>query len=191
MPTTKEITVYTLAELTGEARARAMDKLREWAVDHDWWEYTVEDAKRIGALLGLEDMDIQFSGFWSQGDGASFTGIYAYRPQSVRLIEKETCNSDPILRQIAVRLSRLQRTHGYKLTAVIERINQHYSHENTVRALSTHVLADNELNEILRSFMQWIYRALEQEYEYQTSDEQLVEMAKANEYTFDANGRRA
>lgn len=35
-----------------------------------------------------------------------------------------------------------------------------------------------------------IYKDLEEEYSYRTADEQLAEDAEANDYTFDANGRR-
>lgn len=55
-----------------------IEKHRDWNVDHGWWESTYEDfigvAKAFGFDIGKDD--VQFSGFWSQGDGASFVFSY-------------------------------------------------------------------------------------------------------------------
>lgn len=74
MPETMEITVYKFNELEGRAKDVASEKLREWVTDHEWWECVYEGAKEDGAKRGFEIEDIRFSGFWSQGDGASWTG---------------------------------------------------------------------------------------------------------------------
>jgi len=39
--------------------------------------------------------------------------------------------------------------------------------------------------------MRWVYRALEQEYEYQTANEQVDDSIRANEYEFTETGRIA
>lgn len=44
--------------------------------------------------------------------------------------------------------------------------------------------------EIANDFAHWIYRRLEEEHDYQSSEEQLIDTAEANEYTFDAYGNR-
>lgn len=74
MPETMEITVYKFNELEGRAKERASEKLREWHTDYDWWVDVYSEAKVQGAERGFEIEDIRFSGFWSQGDGASWTG---------------------------------------------------------------------------------------------------------------------
>lgn len=74
MPEQMTITVYKFDELEGRAKERAATKLRDWATDHDWYEFVYECAKEDGAKRGFEIEDIRFSGFWSQGDGASWTG---------------------------------------------------------------------------------------------------------------------
>ena len=74
MPEQMTITVYKFDELEGRAKERAATKLRDWATDHDWYEFVYERAKEDGAKRGFEIEDIRFSGFWSQGDGASWTG---------------------------------------------------------------------------------------------------------------------
>ena len=49
---------------------------------------------------------------------------------------------------------------------------------------------DDDLVTALRDLAHWLYRALDREYEFQTSDETVDEGMSANGYTFTAEGRR-
>jgi hypothetical protein len=49
--------------------------------------------------------------------------------------------------------------------------------------------AEAELKEATRDAMRWVYRMLEAEYDWQTSDEQVDEMLKANGYEFTEEGK--
>lgn len=84
MPKTIHKTVYTFKELLAGAKRKngrisqhAVEKaracLQEGATDHNWWEYIYEMWKQALEQVGFTDADISFSGFWSSGDGASFT----------------------------------------------------------------------------------------------------------------------
>lgn len=73
MPATKEITIYKYGELSESAQQKA----REWYIegmDYEWWEGVYESAKEDGYEKGFCIDQINFSGFWSQGDGARWTG---------------------------------------------------------------------------------------------------------------------
>lgn len=65
------------AEKAGEVSSNALEKARTWmketATDHDWYDCTTEWWETALAQIGFEDAKIAFRGFWSQGDGASFT----------------------------------------------------------------------------------------------------------------------
>ncbi len=50
--------------------------------------------------------------------------------------------------------------------------------------------AEDIVTEALRDLARWLYRQLEREYEYLTSDEAVDEAIAANEYTFTEAGRR-
>lgn len=50
--------------------------------------------------------------------------------------------------------------------------------------------AEEIVTEALRDLVRWLYRQLECEYEYLSSDECVDETIIANEYTFTASGRR-
>lgn len=73
MPATKEITIYKWEELSQTAKDRA----RQWYIegmDYDWWQGVYEMAKEDGYEKGFCIDTINFSGFWSQGDGARWVG---------------------------------------------------------------------------------------------------------------------
>ena len=50
--------------------------------------------------------------------------------------------------------------------------------------------AEEAVIEALRDLARWLYRQLEQEYEFQTSDAVVDEAVVANEYTFTETGHR-
>ena len=50
--------------------------------------------------------------------------------------------------------------------------------------------AEEAVTEALRDLARWLYRQLEREYEYLTSDAVVDEAIIANEYTFTPGGRR-
>lgn len=191
MTTTK--TVYKLSELTGTARETALAKLAEWATDDSfWYESVIEDAKTIGALMGIEIEDVFFSGFSSQGDGACFTGTYSWRKGCVQLV-KEYAPQDKTLHLIVHALQKIQAPNFYRLTANVTH-HGHYSHEYcTSIEVDGELVADAEdaLKDALRDYMRWIYRQLEAEYEYRTSEEALLEDAEANDWEFTEDGRIA
>lgn len=72
MPETREITVYAYAELSTQGKANAQYEYNQ-PEDH-WYEGIREDFTERGVERGFDIDDIQWSGFGSQGDGASWTG---------------------------------------------------------------------------------------------------------------------
>ena len=50
--------------------------------------------------------------------------------------------------------------------------------------------AEETVTEALRDLARWLYRQLEREYDYLTSDEAVDEAIVANEYSFTVDGKR-
>ena len=50
--------------------------------------------------------------------------------------------------------------------------------------------AEETVMEALRDLARWLYRQLEREYDYLTSDEAVDEAIVANEYSFTVDGKR-
>jgi hypothetical protein len=122
-----------------------IDKHREFNVGHDWWDSTYDNFNHICEILGidLDKNEPSFSGFWSQGDGASWIGSYSaiaatrgivvmtydLAPQRIR----EYAPKDEELHRIADELCLLSRT-AFPAYAVIGRQNSRYVHSNTMCA---------------------------------------------------------
>jgi hypothetical protein len=47
---------------------------------------------------------------------------------------------------------------------------------------------EGEVRELLRDFMRYIYKRLEEDHNYLTSEEAIIETIEANEYIFDEDG---
>lgn len=67
-------TYLKFEELTDAQKRQVLDRYRDINTDGlDWFDFVYEDYISELKSLGFYDIDICFSGFWSQGDGASFT----------------------------------------------------------------------------------------------------------------------
>ena len=195
--------VYQYSELSAAAHENARQWWRETsAADTFFAEPVIEDAAECAAILGLE-IDtrngrpaVYWSGFSSQGDGASFVGRYRYAKGAARNIRKHA-PKDAVLHAIADRLQRLQHKYFFGVTATITAGGSTYCHAYTMQACAEHdtraVSAEDEKEflECFRDFANWIYRGLESENEYVNSDEYVAETIEANEYEFTVSGRRA
>ncbi len=200
MPTNKTITVYAFDELEDDAKEKARDWYRSGALDYEWWDAVYEDAIACAAILGIEINKIYFSGFSSQGDGACFEGSYAYAKGSAKAIRAHA-PQDIDLASIADRLQDLQRGWFYGLSASV-RQSGHYMHEmctqidvyddqETNRSTRAIDDAEQDVKDLLREYMQWIYSRLMAEHDWLMSDEQVDESITCNEYEFNEDGSRA
>jgi hypothetical protein len=212
MPEIIETTVYQLHELSDAAKDKARAWYREGGFDHDWYDAVYADFEDICAILGIalktrpvrlmgggpqQKPCIWFSGFWSQGDGACFEGQYAYAGKGPMKI-RQHAPQDTELHQIADALQAVQRHNFYQLRADVRHRGRYYHEycmEVTVERDSPAMQdmtsdAESVVAEALRDLARWLFRQLEREYEYQTSDECVDEAIAANTYTFTDAGRR-
>lgn len=190
-------TVFTFDELDDKAKEKARDWYRTGALDYEWWDCIYEDAKNVAALMGIKIDRIGFSGFASQGDGAHVEGHYSYLKGAAKAVA-EYVPKDATLARIARELQDIQRRHFYRLEARVKH-RGHYQHSyctditvgysgDEYRDIGD---AEEDIKAALRSFMDWVYRQLEKEYDYLMADEQVDESIRANGYEFEENGSRA
>jgi hypothetical protein len=117
---------YTILELGPEAKEKALQSIMNDSifqnrdVDLDWGVEAEQDELEEG--FGLANVEVSFSGFWSQGDGASFTGRVVNIPKFIRAIGID----DDILDKAMNALVDV-----YDMYIV--RTDSRYFHENTVR----------------------------------------------------------
>lgn len=202
-----------------ELTDRAKEKVREHICQHHEvdYEYVIEDAKEQGRERGFAIDDVQWSGFWSQGDGASWTG-------AVHLgvfIDKCIKPDDTDFTKYTI-LRELVRDGWVEPTITIGRRSFHYVHSGTMEASGPDSYGERDESVLLRGILAGasvrqlyesiggfdfiyytavpavldaakdyadeIYKRLEKEYEWYISDEHIEEMAEINEWQFDEDG---
>jgi hypothetical protein len=151
-------TVYSFSELlkVGDSVAveRARCRLQEIALNDDWYEYELSVWKSALEQVGFIRPDINFSGFSSQGDGASFVSecdterLFWYSTHKIvgkNCIKptKRTGTDEDFLPWLVYQIggqygycSGIKRL-GSKivegLSFSVDRLDNHYSHERTCR----------------------------------------------------------
>lgn len=191
------INMFKFEELGEDAKERARDWWRNGGLDYEWWDGVYSRAEDAAKILGIDIDKIYFTGFWSQGDGACFTGTYEYKKGAVKTIKKEF-PADRRLHSIAADLQEVQKGAFYSLAASVSHSGRYY-HEYSTDISVTDTRRDyyddlatedqqEGVQEALQDFMRWIYSMLEQEYEYLNADEQVNGALICNEYEFNEDG---
>ena len=178
------VTVYKFNELADGVKAKVRDRYRENYPDNEWWWPIYEDviakAKEYG--ITLEDEDIQFTGFWSQGDGASF-------------VSKEI-NNYKFADKVGIKANKevLDTIELY-----IDRTIMNYSHMYSVHATAVYndlpskygkkaeELTD-KLEEVKNELCNELYSNLENYYNELTSDEYIDNEIMENDLEFLGDG---
>ena len=192
------------SELSETAKQAARDRsaAKNSHIPDQWWDHIYEDAVAIGKLLGINigeryhssKPNIYWSGFSSQGDGASFEGQYITPAAGVVEKVTEHCGGqDAELIRIATELTALNV--GRRLRSVDEPLRAtvvargNYSHSGTMSLLLSDFDDDyiteteeDTLLRLLRAFADWIYKQLEAEYDYHMSDEVIDEYLACEDF---------
>lgn len=190
--------VYTFDELDESAKDRARQWYRseDGGLHDDWWEHTYEDASTIAELMGI-DIDTKRGGRspaisfdLGNNGGLAFEGSYRYAKGSVAKV-KAYAPSDKEIHGIALALQETQREHFYKLRASVTGKRRDDGINVTVEKDDVWECprdAEDGITDALEDFAHWIYKRLQAEEEYLTSDETVDESIRANGYTFDEDG---
>lgn len=192
-----ETVVYEFSELNEDAKQKAIDSLRDINTDYEWWDCTIQDLTVALESIGFSGVEIAFSGFWSQGDGARFTGQYSYEKGALSKVKKEYPEFTG-LHELAETLQELNKPYFYSLRFKLGVLNSLYCHENTSGLEWSECDTkedgwpsddtDNAIVETCREFMREIYTMLEKEYDFLTSDECVIETIASNGYQFTGEG---
>lgn len=221
---TKTTNVYQYDELDDHAKQRA----REWFArdypDYEWWDCTYEDIAERANELGIDlkqkpvklmgggtryDPEIYFTGFYHQGQGSSFSGVWQARDMKLDKL-KENCPTELELHRIGETLAEITKEDP-DMTAIIavkndtwitvetsdgesieDRLNELTYESPEYNALMKQCQdRDETVREAMRDFNHWIFTRLRTEYEWLTSDEQIEETIRINEYEFTEDGEIA
>ena len=196
----KQVERYLFSELDDDGKERARESYRRSFDFQLHAECTIEEWEERLTAEGWSvpkygTLTIYYSGFWSQGDGAHFISdsVDLERLARAMVDSGELDDDDAIM---------VQRLLVYDVLGEFSanfRTIGRYSHEGSVYAelngytgrelvdLAVAQFADL-LDEFRRDRCREIYRALETEYEYQTSDEVIDEWLSESGNEYDENG---
>jgi hypothetical protein len=181
-------------------KKQIIDKYRYFNVEHNWWEFVYEDFVEHVEEKGISttEKDISFSGFWSQGDGACYTGTI-HSSDMKRFMDAHDLSEQYESAYFFAELEQIYVT--------INRTSSHYNHSHTMRVSLNDDFADEyehdslrsevykvmerdfvnnfeslekRIEEICRGYADELYRNLGEEYDYLTSDEVVSEALEVN-----------
>ena len=167
----KTITVnlYEFSELSEEGKQQAIEKLSDINVSYDWWQFTYEDSENIGLKITGFGLDRD-----RHADG-KFTLSAAEVAANIIRDHGEMCETFKTAQTF------LNEFNPVFANYLDERHKDYESSE------SEQTMLDME-DQFLTSLLEDYSIMLQQEYEYQTSEEAIIETIEANGYTFEANG---
>lgn len=202
---TTTTTVYTIHELSEEAREKAIENHRDWNTsDEFWFEMWSVNGKPGDIVLekGIENgfniTRFYFSGFWSQGDGACFQADVDYEEYILK--NKLGNKYRTLLNHARVDGGSLTiKTHGMYSHAYSMQLEDydHYFNatDDTSRAWQAAEKAGAQADELAemildhgRDLANEFYRQLEKEYDYLSGDEQVIDSLDINEMLFTEDG---
>ncbi len=193
---TVSVEVFDFSELSPDAQLAVIQ--RRQSVECELWDAT--DRGLIGdlcerlALVGFDTSadNVQYSGFYSQGDGACFTGDYSLSADDVDAIRTniaETYPKDEELSAFFELAASLVKPSG-PLTFNLHWFAGHYCHEYSV-GINADELDEDSRGELLtacRDIMRAFYRELESDYEYCTGEECAREYLESDGAQYLING---
>ncbi len=217
---TRRKNAFTLQQLIGRfgdnsaAVEAAKDTIRAWNTEDDWYDTTIREWGEALDAIGFEGAEIQFSGFWSQGDGASFTSGVDLGKLVRFMVSEIDETSDYVWAFKAIRHTPYDGAYVWMwhvlqqdefdgmICAKVDRTSRHYVHKYTCSVewdMSNAAVVGEPIDALIKEFMEdverlrldlckAIYKALADEWDYLTSDEAILEIAHDNEYLFDEDG---
>lgn len=204
--------LYSFSELGKTSKEKALSTYRDLNVNFDWWDNDFEDFIELCSYMSIAVIKdkIKFRGFYSQGDGSGFSA-FVNIPQLVTAIENQSWKEYALLQEFVFTVPQIDRrvmalvangllsgepqiigrTRQYGVTTdlgISEIIKDGKTHDNIFEEL-------DKLEEWLRSIAEilnrYLYKSLENQYEFLTSDAAIKESILTNEYLFTADGRTA
>lgn len=208
---TIQLNLYEFAELDANGRKKALEEFTEINTFWGWWDFIYDDFVAITETLGItvNREKVYFNGFYSQGNGSAFEAqvnlpvllqgakteswrnyapkldlglpVYEADRRIVRLITNESIDLSPRI---------FQPTRSYYVRG---ELNWQAPYNNHVfdRIETELEKLEEWLKEVGNNLNRFLYKSLQDEYEYQTSDKAIADGIEANEYHFTADGKSA
>jgi len=178
MPTLRTITLYSFEELSEDAKKKAIERLYDLNVDYDWWDFTYDNAARVGIEI------TEFDTYHLEIDGKLTLSL----PESAAVIMREHGEKCATFATAKEHLEGYTKAFREWLPQQDQESTGNHSEEEWLRDFSY----EDEANELAENYRRAILEdyliILRDEYECLTSEEAIVETIKASEYLFTESG---
>lgn len=198
---TVETKLFKFEELTESAKRKAITESHDINTDYEWYQYIFEDYEE--RETGFEIENIYFSGFYSQGDGAMFTG--KIKKDIVNFISPSYKSSE--YKRDWNRVVNLIKKGNINIFGIFKHSGRYYHHKSYTSHLEYEFIDKNErynylniesiLEDIIDDIERYyedlclkIYNSLFITYEDITSDNAIEETLIVNEFEFTEDGSR-
>lgn len=159
--------VYQFSELDERAKDKVLQALWDINVDSEWWGHTYEDAENIG--LKIKGFDI---GRGNYCEGEFNLSAHEVAANIIR-DHGERCGTNKTAQDFLDAVNSIEPTEG-------EEYGEGKEYEDKMMELES---------EFLKSLCEDYRIILDNEYEYLTSREAIIETIEANEYEFTKDGK--
>jgi hypothetical protein len=187
-------------DLSDSAKAKAIESNRDINVDHeDWADPIIEGFVEDMEGFGVSDVEVEYSGFWSQGDGASFTGRVRGEEDKAKLVNESIGMKVPqeVLENIYISIKKndTRYSHSHTMFAEVEVDGEDEVEIYIGPDVNITLDMEEQCEPIKVKVEDWarekadeLYRTLESHYNSLCSDEEVAETLISNEYEFDEEG---
>jgi hypothetical protein len=173
-----------------------IDKHWDINVNFEWWDYTYSEYKIEMQTKGITIDEMNFTGFYSQGDGASFTGkVDMIQFLKVHGLEEHFMGATffagqgELWAEITRGSSRYSHENSVTVNLIIDSYNNYedgstrYQVYETMQEVMEHETKDleKEVEDICKEYMRDLYAKLRDEYESLTSKEAIWDTIVAND----------
>jgi len=168
---TKTVNIYQFNELSDDAKEKALNTVREWQVDNEWWDGVYEDANNVGIKITSFDLD--------RNRGAQGEFIESATDTANKIVEEHGPDCE------TYKTSRAFLNDRDNIILLAPK-DEDGEFEDVYKV-------DNDLDDLEEEFLKSILEdyslMLQKEYEYLLSDEAVTETIEANEYEFTEDGK--
>ncbi len=189
--------VYLFNELSKDAQSKAIQHFSDINTDYNWSESTIDEFKGNDEFFDITN--VYYRVFWSQGDGAMFEYDRINKDfvnSVIDTLKLPNWKKEVLKKCTYVAANGKQWGHYYHEKSVTHNINiesdngaQYYPNIERLIELYSGEIEDaiiDKYEDIARE----LYKTLENEYNYLTSEESIKETIIANEYEFTKEGNR-
>lgn len=159
---TVEIKLYEFSELSEEAKERVLSEHWDINIGFEWWDGVYEDAEQIGLKITGFNLD-------HKSISGQFINSAPETAESILLNHGKMCETYKTAKLFLDDLN--------ELTGKYPNIED--CPEDAIEALE---------DDFIQSLLEDYRIMLDNEYEYKTSDEAIIETIEANEYVFTEDG---